>query len=254
MQDRYAGDIGDYGKIGLLRAIQRTGLSIGINWYKTEPTKQEYHQDGRFRQEDGKYRIPPQLAECDPELAGILLDISAKESRSIKDIQKARLIPNAEYYDKEISIEQRGKWHGMALKKLANANVVFLDPDNGMLVKSVRKNAEQSVKYTFYEEVEDYVGRGQSVIVYNHRSRKKAETYFREICDRFREMEAIQDKAINAITFPRYTVRDYFIISANDKHGLKIQEALNQLLKSTWGEKRMCCLPALPAIQRLSNE
>jgi len=33
MQDRYAGDIGDYGKIALLKALQTQGLSIGVNWY-----------------------------------------------------------------------------------------------------------------------------------------------------------------------------------------------------------------------------
>ena len=33
MQDRYAGDVGDYGKIGLLRCLEKQGFNIGINWY-----------------------------------------------------------------------------------------------------------------------------------------------------------------------------------------------------------------------------
>jgi hypothetical protein len=33
MQNRYVGDIGDFGKFGLLRFIEDTGLRIGINWY-----------------------------------------------------------------------------------------------------------------------------------------------------------------------------------------------------------------------------
>jgi hypothetical protein len=33
MQDRYAGDIGDYGKFALLRALASEGLSVGVNWY-----------------------------------------------------------------------------------------------------------------------------------------------------------------------------------------------------------------------------
>lgn len=245
MQDRYAGDIGDYGKIGLLRAIQSTGLSIGVNWYKTEPTQLEYHQDGSFKQDDGKYRIPSKLAVCDPELARALLTISEKKTRSIEDIQNADLIPNAVYYAENISVKNRVEWHSCALLKLANTNVVFLDPDNGLLVNSVGKESKQSVKYTFYEEVEDYIRRSQSVVVYNHRSRKKPETYFGEIYSRLRDMDAIRGKAIKIITFPRYSVRDYFIICANNYHCLKIQEALNQLLQSTWGEKKMCCLPSL---------
>ena len=35
MQNRYTGDIGDFGKLGLLRQLGRTGLSIGVNWYLT---------------------------------------------------------------------------------------------------------------------------------------------------------------------------------------------------------------------------
>ena len=55
MQDRYAGDIGDYGKIGLIRALQSQGLSIAINWYLVEPLDVEKKADGTFKQEDGKY-------------------------------------------------------------------------------------------------------------------------------------------------------------------------------------------------------
>ena len=62
MQDRYAGDIGDFGKFGLLRELKRQGFSIGINWYKTEPGDSEKH-------EDGKYPIPESLHRCDPWLA-----------------------------------------------------------------------------------------------------------------------------------------------------------------------------------------
>jgi hypothetical protein len=51
MQDRYAGDIGDFGKFGLLKALEQTGLSVGINWYWTEPKRKEIWQ------EDGKYRM-----------------------------------------------------------------------------------------------------------------------------------------------------------------------------------------------------
>lgn len=85
MQNRYAGDIGDYGKIGLLSAVQRTGLTIGINWYKTEPTQLEYHQDGSFKQDDGKYQIPSKLAVCDPELVRTLLPLDRQGMRSVPD-------------------------------------------------------------------------------------------------------------------------------------------------------------------------
>ena len=33
MQNRYAGDIGDFGKLGLLRTLYAAGFSVGVNWY-----------------------------------------------------------------------------------------------------------------------------------------------------------------------------------------------------------------------------
>ena len=35
MQDRYVGDVGDFGKIGMLRQIANAGLRVGVNWYLT---------------------------------------------------------------------------------------------------------------------------------------------------------------------------------------------------------------------------
>lgn len=36
MQDRYAGDIGDYGKFGLLKALQAEGFRLGIKSIRKE--------------------------------------------------------------------------------------------------------------------------------------------------------------------------------------------------------------------------
>ena len=33
MQNRYAGDVGDFGKLGMLRAIASSAMKIGVNWY-----------------------------------------------------------------------------------------------------------------------------------------------------------------------------------------------------------------------------
>ena len=34
MQDRYAGDVGDFGKFKLLQELQREGFTLGVNWYR----------------------------------------------------------------------------------------------------------------------------------------------------------------------------------------------------------------------------
>ena len=45
MQDRYAGDVGDFGKFALLRALCG-GRSLGVCWYRTDAAE-EKNNDGR---------------------------------------------------------------------------------------------------------------------------------------------------------------------------------------------------------------
>ncbi len=171
MQDRYAGDVGDFGKIGLLKCLQTHGFKIGVNWYRVPVLDVEKDKDGTFKQNDGKYLIPEKISECDPSLAEKLTRI-ARGDRSIKAIQDKALIPDAVYYDNYLSVDGRSEWHKRAVELFADRNLIFMDPDNGMLVKSVGKRSARSVKYAFYEEVKDYLDRGKSVLIYNHRCRK----------------------------------------------------------------------------------
>ena len=62
MQDRYTGDIGDFGKLGLLRQLASTGLSIGVNWYRTPD--ETHNSDGLHV----GYLQKEQFRTCDPAL------------------------------------------------------------------------------------------------------------------------------------------------------------------------------------------
>ena len=48
MQNRYTGDIGDFGKLGLLRALQASSLTVGVNWYLVPD--ENHNSDGRHVQ------------------------------------------------------------------------------------------------------------------------------------------------------------------------------------------------------------
>lgn len=236
MQDRYAGDIGDYGKFGMLRALAAKGLSIGVNWYLLDTPQQELSVN------DGGKLIPSGVDSCDSELAKALRSVSLSPERSVRLIEDANLIPGACYYSSRLSVGNRAAWHADALSALAGTALVFLDPDNGLLVKSVGRRSAKSPKYAFYEEVARYIARGQSVVVYNHRSRKKRDVYFGEICAK---LKAEVPRACD-ITFPKGSVRDYFAISANPEHARFIREAFVGMVHGVWGDAGMCKLPDLP--------
>lgn len=221
MQDRYAGDVGDFGKFILLNAVVDQGLRLGVNWYLTPTTDVERDQD------DGKFRIPEKLADLSPELADKLCRVFDGKgyTRSVESLENAGVLPVGTIYyrDKFSERTSRAIWHEDALKRLSKCDVVFLDPDNGIRPKSVGPRSAKSCKYVFENEIIDYYSRGQSVIFYNHRKRVGQETYFQEFTDLFRRI--VPEVRWFAVTSRKGTVRDYFILPQPEQEE-KIMKAL----------------------------
>ena len=241
MQDRYAGDIGDYGKFALLRAMEAQGLTVGVNWYLSKTLPSEIH-------DDGKYRIPTQYENLDPELSATLNRIfDLREARSVQALEQARLLASNLFVNDTVpkEVDQRTAWHRAALARLADCDIVFLDPDNGLNVKSVKPGSPKSPKYVWLREVSDYIASGKSVIFYNHRPRKKAEVYFAEYASRFATDPVLCGKQFCVVTFPRRTTRDYFIIPASQAHEEKICKAIQNLLEGPFGSSGFCFLQPL---------
>ena len=131
MQDLYVGDIGDFGKYGMLRELSKSGVSLAINWYKVSPKTQG-------KQNDGKYidylQNPNIYQQYDAELFNGLKSIVFGDSlRNIQQIETSNLL-NATFYSDEI-FNNRICWHKKALDRTKNAEIVFLDPDNGLETK-----------------------------------------------------------------------------------------------------------------------
>ena len=241
MQDRYAGDVGDYGKFALLRAMEAQALKFGVNWYLAKTLPSEIH-------DDGKYRIPSQYEKLDPGLSAALNKVfNLGEARSVQALEKAHLIASDLFVNEEVPREtdQREVWHQKALTKLADCDIVFLDPDNGLNVKSVKPGSPKSPKYVWLREVSDYIASEKSVIFYNHRPRKKVEAYIAEHAARFAADPVLCGKQFCVVTFPRRTTRDYFIISASQAHEENICKAIQNLLEGPFGSSDFCFLQPL---------
>lgn len=242
MQDCYAGDIGDYGKFAFLQELHKQGLSIGVNWYKTDAITSE-------KQNDGKYCIPAHLAVYDTDLSSRLKKIFYSQNsivRSVKALEAEQLVGGALYYSDCVPVEHRDRWHQHALSALSGSDLVFLDPDNGMIVSSAEKDKQKHRKYVLDAEVKDYLSNKQSVMVYQHRPRVNEAIYIDRMMQRLMSLSKdVKRNDIQVITFPRYSVRDYFVISINEDHRLKIARAIINMVNGIWGsgKKPMCRLP-----------
>ena len=147
-------------------------------------------------------------------------------------------IRNAVYYDADLSHTDRALWHDRALRVLKSCDAVFLDPDKGLIVPSATRKTRHT--YVLDYEIGDYIRRGQSVILYNHRSRKQADAYFSEMWERLAAIEGVKPTHISCMTFPRCSVRDYFMIAADDEHRHVFQDTIADMLSGIWGQTGMC--------------
>ena len=247
MQDRYAGEVGDFGKFGLLKAVRASEMRVGINWYKVLPPSFEIREHGVYKNNDGKHKISRQDELCDPELADALNSIFVKGTqRSVELLERAALVDDAVYFNKPIPVKDRLKWHKEALNVLRGCDVVFMDPDNGLLPEKTDRSGKKSVKYVFDEEIHDYLAGGQSVICYQHRKRIPPADYFAEMEQRLRAIGA--DYGTLVVTFRRGTVRDYFLIAATEAHKFKMEEAINTMNLSAWGKRNFFHMQPFPYV------
>ena len=101
MQDLYVGDIGDFGKYGLLRKVCGSDLTLAINWYKVSPKTLNKQNDGRYIDYLSQ---PKQYRYYDTVLFDTLQTIVLKESqRTICEIEKSGLL-DAIFFSDNISI------------------------------------------------------------------------------------------------------------------------------------------------------
>ena len=115
-----------------------------------------------------------------------------------------------------------------------------------MIVRSAGKDKQKQCKYVLDAEVEGYLCQGHSVLVYQHRPRVNEEVYIQRMMQRFMSLGPdVKRRDIQVITFPRYSVRDYFAISVCDDHHMKIKKAFANMVNGIWGagKRPMCRLP-----------
>jgi len=231
MQNRYAGDIGDYGKLGLLRSLSRTGLRIGVNWYLTPD--EDHNGDGRHTD----YLRDDSFRSFDEELWWKLREIVDSGQRSVAALENADLL-NAAYYHEVLDFKKttdrssfREKWHSDALARLADADIVFLDPDNGLMVKSAERTYRAN-KYVELAEIADYCRRGASVIWYQHKARYRNSHYQ----DQFREILGLKEFCSMSgigLMFTRVSQRYYFILMQPEHRDI-IRRQVDCYLESPW--------------------
>ena len=175
MQDRYTGDIGDFAKYGLLRAIAR-GRRLGVAWYLNSDGGPA--GDGRHV----NYLWEKGWRELDPELFESLKTLVRDDSRSVRAVQDSGLLGDCVFADDSVNFSAstwrdrrrlRCSWFEAVREKLADCDVVFADPDNGLVPDSEFKPQRRDAARRIPVFEATALARGRTAVIYHHNSRRK---------------------------------------------------------------------------------
>jgi hypothetical protein len=183
VKHQYVGDINDYRKYALLRALSAGGANrVGVCWMLTA-------DDGGA--DGGKLAYLGQAdrhRRFDPELFDILAHAASEpERRRLHSIEDSEAIPGALYYNETLAddVSDRAAFMEQCSSQLHDAELVFFDPDNGMEV-SLPKGRKNSSKYLYLDEVAAFYQAGKSLLIYQHFPRVERNEFLASCTDRLR--------------------------------------------------------------------
>lgn len=252
MQDRYACDIGDYGKYGLLRFL--TGMTSGASGSALRPGVLWYRSRSRGTGREGtrvRYLLQGAsggigLRSCDPVLFDALKGLLMRGMRTIPAIQESGIFPAGTIFfgepvpgkaspSKRVQVSPRQEWFSRALESLSAAELVYLDPDTGIFTGDARTARVDFEKYALPGEIGAFISRSQSVVAYHHLHRRAPASFqIARLAERIRELLG-SGQAIFPLRYHRGGAR-VFLIAPAEGHVELLASSIERLLEgSPWG-------------------
>lgn len=171
MRDQYAGDISDMLKFAFLRAITARDMTLGIAWYYSPG------YDGRPDGRHVEWKNEPEWRRLDEELHASL---STLRERSIAALEQAAIWPRGTLFHCEPIPSGIGRrdWGERKRNALRSANIVFLDPDNGL---------GETKRHATFSEVQGLRQAGRTIIFITFPGRnKRHDVIVRELHERLK--------------------------------------------------------------------
>ena len=227
MQNRYVGDVGDFAKYGLLRAIGGR-RSLVVAWYlhpDSGPPGDGRHTEYLKRREEWRH--------LDCHLFDALKEIVTKGQRSVRAVQASPgILDGAVFADERLCIEKvplrcregwRRQWFDGVKKKLTNCDLVFADPDNGLVCdqrfRPTQKRSAKSIPLYEAKALAD----GRTAVIYHHNSRRKG-GHCKEIRD---WMDKLPGCTL-AWYWRRWSNRTFFVINPDSRMRRELEEFANR--------------------------
>jgi len=228
VKNQYFGDVNDYRKYGLLRVLSHeTGLRCLVGWMLTPD---DDRRDGGFT----RYLDDPDTwRHFDPDLFDTLRDaVSIRGIRDVKYLEASSLLQGASFLSDSVPdpSSERTRWSNRLLAASKGHDLVFLDPDNGIEVKSKPVGCKDSRKYVYWQELAELFELGVSLLVYQHYPRRPRDEFTFSLAERFsRELEIDR-----LTTFS--TSKVLFVLASQSDHSLSLRAAAKSVARKWHGQ------------------
>ena len=226
MRDSFVGDIGDLGRSGMLRELfgkpeatdsDKSTLHLGVVWCLNEANQEE----GKFTPATYK-----NLRYLDTHLYDTLDCLVKERKRTVLEFERKKILNTNIFFRKPLSglkrVERKEKWLEEALKKTKEANVIFIDPDNGIATKTMTKAdpSKEFPKHIFIDELKQFYDKGKSLIIYQdstqgHKKCETSEMRIESVSQRLKANLKPNDPqllSVWALRWQRKSGRVYFIV------------------------------------------
>lgn len=229
MKHQYFGDVNDYLKYALLRALgSRLPGPLMVCWMLTP---EDDRSDGSLT---GYLSRPEQFRAADPDVFDLLAGAFQAGERRLDVVERAGVVTNAAFYSMLLRDEsqERAKYFSGLWKAVSGHSAIFFDPDNGLAPPSVVVGRRHSSKYLDWDEFAVATDLGLSAIVYQHFPRVRREDFLASLMARTQTIAP--SHAVSAL----YSARVAYLIAATREHAANVDQAVKRVQAKWAGRLR----------------
>lgn len=213
MQDRYSGDVGDYVKLSILRALA-PGRRLGVGWWLFPD--ETHNGDGRHV---GYLNDPAAWRDFDPATFDHLQGLVSSGQRTVGALESEALLPGAIYFRDAIPTvgapaarrAARSKWFKTLGAALDPCDLVFLDPDNGLETRRFNPGQAKAGKSVALAELAALRRPGRTLLVYHHQTRMRGGHSF-ELEHWGARLRACGFSQVDALRASAFSARAFFLL------------------------------------------
>jgi hypothetical protein len=183
VKDQYVGDINDFEKYAILRALRNASkLPLVVCWMLTKPDATGEGAKTDYLRQPDRYR------ELDPHVFDRLREIVRTRNRSVRAVEEAGVLEDATFFSRHLEDDpaSRDTYFRDLWRVVEGRSLIFFDPDVGLAPNSVHRGGRRSAMYLFDDEICDAHRRGHSLVVYQHFAREQRSVYLERLFTRMR--------------------------------------------------------------------